>query len=70
VLWNPGAAREITRGSVLSKAGFDLFEGSRVTGWPAIAIRGGEVVFRDGRITAEAGSGRVPRRGPTVSYRG
>jgi dihydropyrimidinase len=69
VLWNPGESREILRSSVLSKAGFDLSEGSRITGWPTIAIRRGEVVFRDGRITADAGSGRIPKRGPTLSYR-
>jgi dihydropyrimidinase len=62
VLWDPAETREIERGSLLSKAGFSLFEGFRVTGWPRVTIRRGEIVYRDGSVTASAGSGRVVAR--------
>ena len=64
-LWDPGATRTIDRAGLLSKAGFSLFEGWEVTGWPVMTIRRGDVVFESGGITAEPGSGQVLRRGPT-----
>ncbi len=63
VLWDPAETREIERRSVLSKAGFSLFEGFRVTGWPRLTMRRGEIVYRDGSVSASAGSGRVVARG-------
>ena len=66
VLWDPEETREIDRASLLSKAGFSLFEGFRVTGWPSIVIRRGEVVYRDGAVRAPKGSGRIAKRGATV----
>ncbi len=65
VLWDPSETRRIERGSLLSKAGFSLFEGFRVTGWPRIALRRGEVVYREGAVQASKGSGRIARRGVT-----
>jgi dihydropyrimidinase len=66
VVWDPKETREIDRGSLLSRAGFSLFEGFRVTGWPRVVIRRGEIVFRDGSIQASAGSGRIAKRGATA----
>lgn len=65
VLWAPEETREIDGRSLLSRAGFSLFEGFRVTGWPRVVVRRGEIVFRDGAILASPGSGRIPTRGPT-----
>ncbi len=62
VLWDPAETRAIERGSLLSRAGFSLFEGFRVTGWPRLTIRRGEIVYRQGSILASAGSGRVVAR--------
>jgi dihydropyrimidinase len=64
-LWDPAETREIERRDLLSRAGFSLFEGFRVTGWPRIVLRRGEIVFRDGSIQSSAGSGRIAPRGPT-----
>jgi len=69
VLWDPEETREIDRRSLLSRAGFSLFEGFRVTGWPRLTIRRGEVVYRNGAVQAPAGSGRIPTRGSTQSLR-
>jgi dihydropyrimidinase len=66
VFWDPTETREIDRSSLLSKAGFSLFEGFRVTGWPKVVIRRGEVVYRDGAVQAEKGSGRIAKRGGTA----
>ncbi|WP_162941799.1 dihydroorotase [Desertimonas flava] len=39
------------------------FEGKELVGWPDLTVRRGEVIFRDGQVLAEPGSGRVvPRR--------
>ncbi len=66
VLWDPAETREIERDSLLSRAGFSLFEGFRVTGWPRITIRRGDIVFREGAVQAPAGSGRIAKRGATA----
>ncbi len=64
-LWDPGAKRTIEPGDLFSRGGFSLFEGWEVTGWPRATIRRGSVVFEDGQIEAEPGSGQILRRGPT-----
>jgi dihydropyrimidinase len=69
VLWDAEETREIDRRSLHSRGGFSLFEGFRVTGWPRVVLRRGEVVLRDGSIQAVAGSGRIPFRGPTRPLR-
>ena len=66
VLWDPEETREIERGSLLSRAGFSLFEGFRVRGWPRVVLRRGEMAFLDGSVQAAAGSGRIVRRGATA----
>ena len=66
VLWNPTETREVDGSALLSKAGFSLFEGLRVTGWPGVTIRRGEIAFRDGSIQAFAGSGRIVKRGASM----
>jgi dihydropyrimidinase len=65
VLWDPADTHPVERRSLFSKAGFSLFEGFEVTGWPRITIRRGEIVYRDGAIQAAAGSGEVLTRRPT-----
>ena len=62
VLWDANETRAIERGSLLSKAGFSLFEGFRVTGWPRVTIRRGEIVYHGGAVRASAGSGQVVSR--------
>lgn len=57
VLWDPRESREVCRDDLKSRAGFSIFEGVEVTGWPQLTIRRGEVVYHQGRITARVGSG-------------
>ena len=62
VLWDPNETRAIRDEDMFSGAGFSVYAGWEVTGWPTMTIRRGEVVFEDGAIRAEAGSGQLLRR--------
>lgn len=42
-----------------TRAGYSVFDGTEVAGWPRFTVRRGEVVFAEGRVTAAAGSGAV-----------
>ncbi len=64
-LWDPSATRKIALDDMRSRGGFSLFEGWEVTGWPRMTIRRGEVVFEDGQILGQPGSGELLHRGPT-----
>lgn len=62
VLWDPGLTRTVRREDVLSAAGFSVFEGWEVTGWPLTTLRRGEVLFENGTVRGEPGSGRLLER--------
>lgn len=63
VLWDPDETRQIRGSDLFSRAGFSVYEGMEVTGWPQITIRRGQVVYQQGEITAQPGSGLWIRRG-------
>jgi dihydropyrimidinase len=71
VLWDPDERRRIqgraehrhSGSELFSRAGFSVYEGTEVTGWPQMTIRRGQVVYHKGRITARPGSGRLLSRG-------
>lgn len=58
VLWDP--EREVTLTNALMQHAIDYtpYEGMRVTGWPTLVLRRGEIVMNEGRILATPGSGR------------
>jgi dihydropyrimidinase len=62
VLWDPNMNREIKDEDQFSKAGFSIYSGTTITGWPILTIRRGEVVFENGIVTAKPGSGNLIRR--------
>lgn len=62
VLWDPKLTRVIRGNELYSRAGFSVYEGMEVTGWPVITIRRGEVVYQKGQIIARPGSGRIIKR--------
>ena len=64
VLWDPRARRIVREDDMFSRSGFSIYEGWDVTGWPVVTIRRGEVVYRDGEIVADAGSGVFLEREP------
>ena len=47
-----------------SNSDYTPFQGWRLTGWPILTLRRGEVVYEDGRVIARAGSGRPAVRKP------
>ncbi len=58
VLWDPQRRVTITNALMQHAIDYTPYEGREVTGWPAATIRRGEVVMRDGQVTAAPGSGR------------
>jgi dihydropyrimidinase len=63
VLWDPTESRTVRGTELFSRAGFSIYEGTEVTGWPRITIRRGQVVYEEGQITAQPGSGQLVQRG-------
>ncbi|MYB07023.1 MAG: amidohydrolase family protein, partial [Gemmatimonadetes bacterium] len=63
VLWDPDETRTIRDEDMFSGAGFSVYSGWEVTGWPVMTLRRGEVAYDDGEILAGAGSGELLRRG-------
>ena len=64
VLWDPERIVEITQGPRHDGAGYTPYAGRTLRGWPSTVLRRGTVIASDGRLTAEAGSGRfLPRTG-------
>lgn len=61
-LWDPSEEREVKNTEMFSKAGFSIYEGTKITGWPQITIRRGEVVYEGRKITAQPNSGQVVQR--------
>jgi dihydropyrimidinase len=59
VLWDQSEVRTIQDSDLFSNAGYSIYSGTRVSGWPKITIRRGEVVFERGKIFAKPGSGRL-----------
>lgn len=62
VLWDLTAEQKVNNAEIFSKAGFSIYEGMKITGWPHITIRRGEVVYEGRKITAQPGSGQVVQR--------
>ena len=63
VLWDPDETRTIRDEDMFSGAGFSVYSGWEVTGWPVMTLRRGEVVYENGEILAGPGSGELLGRG-------
>ncbi|MFQ6124770.1 MAG: amidohydrolase family protein [Candidatus Heimdallarchaeota archaeon] len=61
-LWDPTEEREVKKAELFSKAGFSIYEGMKITGWPQITIRRGEVIYEGRKIKVQPGSGQVIQR--------
>jgi dihydropyrimidinase len=64
IVWDPEKTKKITAKSQASAIDYNVFEGFEVTGVPRYTLSRGEVVFSDGKITAEDGRGRFVERKP------
>jgi dihydropyrimidinase len=65
-LWDPGHRRTIDGARMQSRAGYSVYDGWQVQGWPRFVIRRGQIVLADGQITARPGDGRWLRRNTTA----
>ena len=67
VVWDTNLKRVVRGEEMRSKAGYDVYEGHEVQGWPTHTISRGEVVYENGQITGARGRGLRVKRGPHVS---
>ena len=67
VVWDPKQRRTIDGASMQSRAGYSVYDGFDVQGWPVYTVSRGEIVMDRGTVTAERGRGRWVRRGPTAA---
>jgi dihydropyrimidinase len=64
VVWDPKKKKTITARNQLSAIDYNVFEGFEVEGLPRFTLSRGDVVFTDGKVTAEDGRGRFVERPP------
>jgi dihydropyrimidinase len=64
-LWDTGARRVIDGSAMQSRAGYSVYDGWDVQGWPRFVLRRGQVVLADGSYGVQPGEGRWVARGPT-----
>jgi dihydropyrimidinase len=61
-LWDPHERRIIDGAHMRSRAGYSVYDGWTVQGWPRFVLRRGQVVLADGSCTAQPGDGQWVRR--------
>jgi dihydropyrimidinase len=66
VVWDPAKSKTITAAKQLSAIDYNVFEGFEVTGLPRTTLSRGEVVFSDGKVSAEDGRGKFIERQPNA----
>jgi len=65
VIFDPDLTRTIEGSKLKSNADYSVYEGWRVTGWPVLTLRRGEVVYRDDEVIGRPGSGVILEREAT-----
>jgi dihydropyrimidinase len=65
VLFDPNLTRKVESSMLKSRAGYSVYEGWQVTGWPVVTVRRGEIVFTHDTVVGQPGTGRLLRRGAT-----
>ncbi len=64
-LWDPELRRTIDGARMQSRAGYSVYDGWQVQGWPRHVLRRGQLVLTDGELTARPGDGQWLRRDAT-----
>ena len=62
-LWDPQQRRVIDGARMHSRAGYSVYDGWSVQGWPRFVLRRGQLVLADGTSMAQPGQGQWLRRG-------
>lgn len=63
VLWDPELRRTIDGAHLQSRAGYSVYDGWQVQGWPRFVLRRGQTVLADGTSLARPGEGQWVSRG-------
>jgi dihydroorotase-like cyclic amidohydrolase len=69
-LWDPQKRMTIDGARMQSRAGYSVYDGWTVQGWPRFVIRRGQVVLADGSSLAQPGQGRWVRRAQGAAWAG
>jgi dihydropyrimidinase len=67
VIFDPHLTCTVKGSMLKSRSDYSAYEGWQVTGWPVLTLRRGEIVFRDGEVIGQPGTGKIVPRGATVS---
>lgn len=67
VVLDPKFRRTIDGASMRSRAGYSVYDGQEVTGWPRFTISRGDVVLEDGEVHLTPGRGQWLRRVPATA---
>jgi dihydropyrimidinase len=67
VILDPQVRRQVDGRSMQSKAGYSVYDGQEVTGWPRFTVSRGDVVLDGGELAAAPGRGQWLHRGPTAA---
>jgi dihydropyrimidinase len=61
-LWDPQLSRVIDGSAMQSRAGYSVYDGWTVRGWPRFVLRRGQLVLAEGESLARRGDGQWVRR--------
>jgi dihydropyrimidinase len=67
VVLDPKLRRTIDGRSMRSNAGYSVYDGREVYGWPRFTVSRGDIVLEDGQVVAEPGRGQWLRRDHTTA---
>jgi dihydropyrimidinase len=67
VVLDPQLHQTIDGRSMQSRAGYSVYDGREVYGWPRFTISRGDIAFADGQVVAEPGRGQWLHREPTAA---
>ena len=68
VVWDPKATRVISADTHHQNIDYNIYEGREVTGVAAVTLSRGRVVWENGQLKTERGTGKLVKRAPNAPY--